>query len=117
MAVKNVFPIVLDAAPVTRTNADATNIDITTSVTYIAQASGGALTPTLPNGTVEGQFMSIVATDADGTNKTTITVTTPRSGHFNTILINNTDEGVNLVWHPDGWMIVNALGGVTLSTV
>ena len=114
---KHVFPLVLDAAPVTRTNADSTDIDITTSVTYIAQASGGAVTPTLPDGTVEGQFMSIVATDADGTNKTTITVTTPRSGHFNTILIDNTNEGVNLVWHPDGWMIVNAFGGATLSTV
>ena len=116
MATKHIFPLVLDAAPVTRTNADSSNIDITTSATYIAQASGGAVTPTLPDGTVDGQLMSIIATDADGSNKTTITITTPRAGHFNTILIDAIGEGVICVWHPDGWMIVSALGGVTLST-
>ena len=112
---KRIFPIFLDEAAVTRANADATNIDITTSINNFNQASGGAVTPILADGTVNGQIMKLYMIAGSGSNKSTITITTPRAGEFNTILLDAAAERVELMWTPDGWVVLS-FDGATLTT-
>ena len=115
-ATKHIFPIFLEKAAVTRSNADSSNIDITTSINNFNQASGGAVTPVLADGTIPGQIMKFYMVAGSGTNKSTITITTPRSGEFNTILLDAAAERVELMWTPDGWVVLS-FDGATLTTV
>jgi len=115
MAQERVFPVFLDKAAVTRSNADASNIDITTSINNFNQGSGGAVTPTLADGTIPGQIMKLYMVAGSGSNKSTITITTPRAGEFNTILLDAAAERVELMWTPDGWVVLS-FDGATLTT-
>ena len=93
----------------------ATNLASTFATDFNLAGVSGAITPTLDNGTDTGQLKVMYCSSVHGSGHTaTVTISSPASASFDTILFNAIGETAILYWNGSKWFIL-ANTGSTIS--
>jgi hypothetical protein len=96
-------------------STSATNLASTFATDFSLSAASGNITPTLDNGTQTGQLKVMYCSSIHGSGHTaTVTITSPASTSFDTILFNAIGETAILYWNGSKWFIL-ANTGSTIS--
>ena len=92
-----------------------TNLASTFATDFNLAGASGNITPTLDNGTDTGQLKVLYCSTVYGSGHTaTVTITSPASSSFDTILFNAIGETAILYWNGSKWFIL-ANTGSTIS--
>lgn len=96
-------------------STSATNLASTFATDFSLASASGNITPTLDNGTQTGQLKVMYCSTIHGSGHTaTVTITSPASTSFDTILFNAIGETAILYWNGSKWFIL-ANTGSTIS--
>jgi hypothetical protein len=109
------IPTHLAVDDITVVSTSATNLASSFATDFSLSAASGNITPTLDNGTDVGQLKVIYCSSVHGSGYTaTVTITSPASTSFDTILFNAIGETAILYWNGSKWFIL-ADTGATIS--
>ena len=109
------IPTHLAVDDITNLSSTAANLASSFATDFSLSAASGNITPTLDNGTDVGQLKVIYCSSVHGSGYTaTVTITSPASTSFDTILFNAIGETAILYWNGSKWFIL-ADTGATIS--
>lgn len=100
MAKEHIFPLFLDAD--IKDVAATGSLPVDTS--YVTLSPGSAdVAYDLPDGTIPGQIMCIVAKTA---SDAVLTITTPFNSALKIVELDNIDEQITLMWNGSAWVML-----------
>jgi len=110
MAKDHIFPLFLDAPAVTTALAGA--LPVTTSYNIVAPATAD-VAYTVPDGTIPGQMMVIIASTANDAN---ITFDTAFNAAAKVVSLDNAGEQVTAMWNDSAWVIFSGEEATTVTS-